>query len=80
MRVAVDISLYPLHDGYIPPIKGFIEALLTYPDLRVERNAMSTQVSGDIDAVFAALRTEIGRTFEAEHRSAVVMKMLGGGN
>ena len=40
---------------------------------------MSTQVSGDIDAVFAALRAEIGRTFEAEHRSAVVMKMLGGG-
>ncbi len=79
MRIAVDISLYPLAGDYVPPIRAFIEALLTYPELTVDRNAMSTQVSGEIGAVFAALEREITRTFSAEHRSVVVMKMLGGG-
>lgn len=79
MRIAVDISLYPLDANYIPPIQAFIDALLAYPAISVERNAMSTQVSGEIDVVFNALRTEIGRTFEAKHRSAVVLKILGGG-
>lgn len=79
MRVAVDISLYPLAGDYVPPIRAFIEALLAHPELTVDRNAMSTQVSGEIGAVFAALEREIERTFSAEHRSVVVMKMLGGG-
>ena len=79
MRVAVDISLYPLTADYIPPIKGFIDALGAHEGLAIEYNALSTQVSGDIDAVFAALRAEIGRTFAGEARAVFVMKMLGGG-
>jgi len=79
LKIAVDISLYPLAGDYIPPIKQFIEAISAYPGLALEYNALSTQVSGEIDAVFAALRAEIGRTFEGETRAVFVMKMLGGG-
>lgn len=79
MRIAVDISLYPLTADYIPPIKSFIDALDAHPGLSIERNSLSTQVSGDIDAVFAALRSEIGRTFAGPDRAVFVMKMLGGG-
>ena len=79
MRIAVDISLYPLTADYIPPIKEFIAALAAHQGLAIEYNSLSTQVSGEIDAVFDALRTEIGRTFAGKARAVFVMKMLGGG-
>lgn len=78
MRIAVDISLYPLNGDYVPPIKSFIERIAAHPGLSLEYNSLSTQVSGDIDAVFAALRAEVGRTFEGPDRAVFVMKMLGG--
>lgn len=78
MRIAVDISLYPLNADFVPPIKSFIERLAAHPGLALEYNALSTQVSGDIDAVFDALRAEIGRTYEGPDRAVFVLKMLGG--
>lgn len=78
MRIAVDISLYPLDADYIPPIKDFIERLNKQPGLRVETNAMSTQVSGEHDRVFAALAEETGTTFAGSTRAVFVMKVLGG--
>lgn len=78
MHVAVEMSLYPLANEFIPPILDFIERLKARPGLAVVTNSMSTQVSGEIDAVFDALREEIGRTFAAGHRSVFVMKVLGG--
>ena len=79
MRIAVDISLYPLNADYVPPIRGFIDRLAAHPGLQFEYNALSTQVSGEIDAVFAALRAEIGRTFDGPDRAVFVMKMLNAG-
>ncbi len=80
MHIAVEISLYPLADPFIPPIRDFIARLSARPGLRVETNSMSTQVSGDHDAVFEALREETAVTFGAAHRSVFVMKVLGGGD
>lgn len=79
MRIAVDISLYPLDADFIPPIQDFIDRLNRRPGLRVETNAMSTQVSGEHDAVFAALAAETKATFASESRAVFVMKVLGGG-
>lgn len=78
MRIAVDISLYPLDADYVPPIKDFIERLNRTPGLRVETNAMSTQVAGEHDAVFAALAAETRATFATGARAVFVMKVLGG--
>ena len=80
MHIAVDISLYPLSQQYIPPIQDFIRRLNGQPGLRVETNALSTHVSGDIDRVFEALRVEVGRTFSELGRAVFVMKVLGGGD
>ncbi len=41
MRIAVEISLYPLDADYVPPIKDFIARLNRHADLRVETNAIS---------------------------------------
>ena len=78
MRIAVDISLYPLDAHYVAPIKDFIARLNRYPDLQVLTNAMSTQVAGEHDRVFAALAEESRVTFEAGRRAVFVMKVLGG--
>ena len=51
MRVAVDISLYPLDREFIPPIKDVIERLNQHDGLEVWTNAMSTQVVGEFDDI-----------------------------
>lgn len=76
MKVAVDISLYPLDADFIPPIKDVIDRLNSYDDLEVWTNAMSTQVVGDFDSVMDALKKEIGTTFEQIPKGVFVMKMF----
>ena len=78
MHTAVEISLYPLADDFIPPIKAFIDRLNTYPDVSVTTNAMSTQVSGEHSRVFEILARETARTFAEAGRKVFVMKVLGG--
>jgi uncharacterized protein YqgV (UPF0045/DUF77 family) len=78
MRTAVEISLYPLDEDYVPPIKDFIGRINAHAGLSVVTNAMSTQVSGEHEALFAALAAETRRTFEAGGRAVFVMKVLGG--
>ena len=78
MHVAVELSLYPLTGEFIPPIVDFIERLKARPGIEVVTNSMSTQVSGDYDLVFDALRDEIRASLSEAHRAVFVMKVLGG--
>lgn len=80
MHVAVEMSLYPLSGEFIPPILDFIERLKARPGLAVVTNSMSTQVSGEYNAVFGALQEEIRRSLEGPRRAVFVMKVLGGGD
>lgn len=80
MHIAVEISLYPLADAFIPPIRDFIERLKAHDGLRVITNSMSTQVSGELTQVMRALEREIAVTFGESQRSVFVMKVLGGGD
>ena len=76
MKVAVDISLYPLDRDFIPPISDVIDRLNSHDKLEVWTNAMSTQVVGEFEDVMDALRAEIGTTFEQLPKAVFVMKML----
>jgi uncharacterized protein YqgV (UPF0045/DUF77 family) len=78
MHVAVEMSLYPLTGEFIPPILDFIERLKAHPGIEVATNSMSTQVSGEYDRVFDALRAEMRASLAGAHRAAFVMKVLGG--
>jgi uncharacterized protein YqgV (UPF0045/DUF77 family) len=79
MQVRVDLSLYPLNGEFIPPIDAFIAKLHETPGLTIETNRMSTQIDGEISVVFKAIEAAAQDTFQNSHRSALVMKMLGGG-
>ena len=76
MKVAVDISLYPLDADFIPPIKDVIERLNAHPDLQVVSNPMSTQLRGEYAEVMAALTTEIGTTFERVPKAVFAIRIL----
>jgi len=76
VKIAVDISLYPLDAEFIPPIKDVIDRLKLHNDLEVWTNAMSTQVVGDFDTVMDALKKEIGVTFEQIPKGVFVIKMF----
>ncbi|TAK55446.1 MAG: hypothetical protein EPO25_04185 [Gammaproteobacteria bacterium] len=80
MHIAVELSLYPLAGDFIPPIQDFIDRINARPGLRVVTNAMSTQLSGELELVFAALAEECARSFASPWRSVFVMKVLGGGD
>lgn len=76
MRVAVDISLYPLDENFIPPIKDVIGRLNAYDEIDVVTNPMATQLRGDYDVVMNALKTEIGTTFEQVPKAIFAIKIL----
>ena len=76
MRVAVDISLYPLSENFVPPINDVIERLQTHSDVEVVTNTMSTQLRGEYSAVMRALEAEIGTTFDALPKAVFVLKIL----
>ncbi len=76
MRVAADISLYPLDADFIPPIKDVIKRLNGYPELEVVTNPMSTQVRGEYADVMAALTAEIGTTFERVPKAVFAIRIL----
>jgi uncharacterized protein YqgV (UPF0045/DUF77 family) len=76
MKIAVDISLYPLDADFIPPIKDVIARFNEHENLEVWTNAMSTQLVGEYDDVMNALREEIGTTFEQLPKAVFAIKIL----
>ncbi len=76
MKVAVDISLYPLTEDFIPPIQDVIERLNLHSSVKVVTNAMSTQLRGEYDDVMDVLNREIKGTFERCPKAVFAIKIL----
>ncbi|HSN72633.1 MAG TPA: YkoF family thiamine/hydroxymethylpyrimidine-binding protein [Steroidobacteraceae bacterium] len=78
MRIAVEISLYPLNADFVPSIQDFIDRLNAHPGLDVKTNPMSTQIAGDHQLVFDVLARETATSFAQHGRKVFVLKILGG--
>lgn len=76
MKVAVDISLYPLDADFIPPIVDVIARFRKHDELEIVTNAMSTQIRGEYDAVMNALKDEIRGTFDDLPKAIFAIKIL----
>ncbi len=74
--LTAEISLYPLDENYIPPIKDFINRINQYPDLTVKTNATSTQVCGEYDQVMTALHNEMKLTHEQQQKAVFACKFI----
>ena len=78
MSAAVEISMYPLTGDYRPPIQAFIDRLNTHAGLRVETNALSTQIWGPLEQVMTVLTAEMARSAAEAPQLIFVMKVLPG--
>ena len=78
MQLSVEISKYPLHQDYIPFIKGFIDRLNEHSGLQVITNTMSTQVFGEYDLVMNVLSQEIKRSYQEFGKAIFVCKFISG--
>ena len=76
MRVAVDISLYPLAEEFLTPIKDVIRRLNDHESVEIETNAMSTQLRGEYADVMNVLEQEIKRTFEQVPKAVFAIRIL----
>ena len=77
MNVALEISLYPLQQDYLPSIRAFIHRLSAEPRLRVETTSMSTQIVGEYELVMQLLSRELREALSRVPRTAVMMKLVG---
>ncbi|GAB5464903.1 MAG: hypothetical protein Kapaf2KO_03390 [Candidatus Kapaibacteriales bacterium] len=77
MNFEVEISMYPLTEDYVPPIKGFIEDLKKIKGATVMTSDMSTRVTGNSIEVWEGLRKAMENVY-SERRACFVMKVLKG--
>ena len=78
MQVSVDISLYPLHQDYIPRIDAFILLLNQEPNVQVVTNALSTQLYGEYETVMRLLARAMGDHMTIHDDSVFTIKVLNG--
>ncbi|MBT4522880.1 MAG: hypothetical protein HOC23_23010 [Halieaceae bacterium] len=78
MKLTAEISLYPLKEEYIPIIRDFINALHEHGDMKIVTNAMSTQICGDYERVFALIRQELKASYQRSGKQVMVCKFIVG--
>lgn len=76
MQIAVEISMYPLSHDYEDPILDFIRGLHKHPGIQIATNDLSTQLTGEYDAVMQALTAELKESFQEETKASFVLKIL----
>jgi uncharacterized protein YqgV (UPF0045/DUF77 family) len=77
MRISVEISMYPLAENYIEPIKGFIEAINSDPEIEVVTNKMSTQLRGKHSKIMPLISDEMIKVFD-QMRASFIIKVIKG--
>ncbi|MCV6605449.1 MAG: hypothetical protein OIF34_09095 [Porticoccaceae bacterium] len=78
MKLTVEISMYPLKEDYVPPIRGIIERFNSYPNIKVKTVPTSTLLTGEYDDLMEILAREIKHSFESCGRAVYVTKFLPG--
>mgnify|MGYP001162391719 CR=1 FL=1 len=76
MELSAELSLYPLDGDVDTSVLAFIEDIVASDSVSVVTNSMSTQISGDWQAVMAAIDTALQRSAERAGRQVLVAKFL----
>jgi uncharacterized protein YqgV (UPF0045/DUF77 family) len=76
MKITVDISMYPLSEDYVPPIKAFIHQLRVFPGVEIVTNQLSTQLTGEFAAVTTALNACMKESMADSGRVVFVARFL----
>lgn len=76
MKLTAELSLYPVQEDYIAVIEFFIDAVRKHGDLQVVTNAMSTQVCGDYERVFAVVSDTLAASTRQFGKQVLVVKFI----
>jgi uncharacterized protein YqgV (UPF0045/DUF77 family) len=74
--ISAELSLYPLTPDYSPVIIDFIHLLREQPGVTVATNGLSTQLTGEYDAVMDGLKRAMGPTMMGDVTCSFVIKVL----
>ena len=82
MNLSIEISMYPLQDGYKPKIKDFLndlnERANEIGDIEIRSSNMSTRVFGEYSAVTQILDLAMQRSMKLYGKIVFVVKYLEG--
>ena len=76
MNIVAEMSLYPLKDGPIRTIIGFIEEMRSQEGIEIVTNQLSTQVSGSFEAVTGAVNNCMKKAMASDDTVVLVVKYL----
>jgi len=79
MKLSVEISMYPLQEGYKDKIKAFLHDINEHQgDIEIRTSNMSTRLFGEYDAVMSLLNQAMRRSMHAFGKIVFVCKYLEG--
>ena len=80
MHMTAEMSMYPVRDEYLPPIKTFIEALNASGNIAIETTTTCTILRGEYDDVMNLLRDAMAESYRQFGVSVFVSKFIPGYN
>ena len=78
MEVTIDISMYPNRENFIPPIKGFIEKINAFDNLKITTFPTSTVIQGEFNHAMQAVQATIAACYEEYNMAVYVTKIIPG--
>jgi uncharacterized protein YqgV (UPF0045/DUF77 family) len=76
VKLSAELSVYPLREDFKVAVQGFIDELLKGQDVVAVTNSMSTQISGEDDAVFSAIQHALRASYSQFGRQVLVAKFI----
>ena len=76
MELSAELSLYPLTGDVDTSVLAFIDDLHASGQISVVTNTMSTQISGEWDAVMSAINVALKHSSDRTDRQVIVVKYL----
>ena len=78
MKLTAELSVYPLREDFKTVVEAFISELLKQEDIVAVTNSMSTQISGEDTAVFAAIEKALRTSYEHFGHQVLVARFIRG--
>ena len=76
MIVTIDISMYPNREEFVEPIKGFIEIINTFPEIKIKTFPTSTVIQGEYAYAMKAVQDAISEAHNKYDKAVYVMKVI----
>jgi uncharacterized protein YqgV (UPF0045/DUF77 family) len=78
MNITLEITMYPLHEDYKNQVLSFLNVFTGNDAFEFRVNAMSTQATGDMEALMNWVQKCISEVYEEGVKAAFIQKIFPG--